>query len=141
MLGCGAPTHFPHLPHLTFPYISPYLPHTPTHFPTSPLIPLPTSPFLPPHPNTLSYYPHISPLTFSKCDEVSVAKLLWRSYHAAKSLATVWNPYFKKDAHLLESIQKNSVVTHDVFIRSNIPLIVSISLVLNLWIWNIIPVD
>ena len=37
----------PHFSSLTFPYVSPYLPHTPTHFPT-PLIPLPTSPLPPP---------------------------------------------------------------------------------------------
>ena len=79
MLGCGAPTHFPS--------------------------PFPTSSLLPPHPNTLSYTSshtssHIStssphtPTHFSTpiphlpspsqsvaklpCDEVSVAKLLWK---------------------------------------------------------------
>ena len=92
MLECGAPTHF-------FP-----------HFPTSPHsslhLPLP-----PPYPNTLSYTSshtssHISP-TFQHifllsphlpspsqsvaklpCDEIAEAKLLWRSYHVAKLLAT-----------------------------------------------------
>ena len=56
---------------LTFPYISSYLPHTPTHFPTPPLIPLPTSPFLP---HTLTHFPTIptSSLTFSKCGKVTM---------------------------------------------------------------------
>ena len=31
-----------------------------------------TSPFLLLHPHTLSYYPHISPLTFSKCGKVTM---------------------------------------------------------------------
>ena len=66
----------PHLPTLTFPYISPYLPHTPSHFPTPPFIPLPTSLLPPPLPNIFSYYPHTSPFTFSKCGEVT----MWRSF-------------------------------------------------------------
>ena len=64
----------PHLPTLTFPYISPYLPtphHTFLHL-LSYLFPHPS--FLPPHPNTFSYYPHTSPLTFSKCGEVTMRR-------------------------------------------------------------------
>ena len=75
MLGCGAPTHFPHLslhlplpvpsPHLkrlsytsshTSSHISPSSYHTPTHFPT----PISTTP---------------SPSHSSKCGEVTVTKL------------------------------------------------------------------
>ena len=86
MLRCGAPTHFysPHLPTLTFPYISPYLPHTPSHFPTPPFIPLPTSLLPPPTPQHIFLLsPHLpSP-------SQSVAKLLWQSYHVAKLLATL----------------------------------------------------
>ena len=102
--GCGAPTHFlpqfptsplPHSLHLS--YISHYLPHIPTHFPTPPLIPLPTSPLPPPttqhiflpSPHLLSPSQRVAKLP---CDEVCVAKLLWRSYHVAKLLATVVEP-------------------------------------------------
>ena len=97
MLRCGAPTHLnsPHLlPTLTFIYISPYLPHTPSHFPTPPFIPLPT--FLLPLPTPQHIFllsPHLPSPSQSvaklPCDEVSVAKLLWRSYHVAKLLATL----------------------------------------------------
>ena len=69
-------------PTLTFPCISPYLPHTPSHFPTPPLIPLPTSPPTPQHIFLLSlHHPSLSQSVAKlPCDEVSVAKLLWRSY-------------------------------------------------------------
>ena len=83
VLGCGAPTHFPispPSPHpLTFPYISPYLSHTPIHFPTPPLIPLPTSPLPPPTPQHtfLRLFPHLPHFL-----------QVWRSYHVAKLLAT-----------------------------------------------------
>ena len=88
---------FPHISSLTFPYISPYQPHTPTHFPTPPLIPLPTSPHTPTHfptPIPISPSPSQS-MAKLPCDEVSVAKLPWRSYHVAKLLATlkVWRSY------------------------------------------------
>ena len=68
------------LPTLTFPYISPYFPHTPSHFPTTPLIPLPTSPLPPPIPQHMFLLsPHLpSPshgVAKLPCDEVSVAKL------------------------------------------------------------------
>ena len=84
----------PHLPTLTFPYISPYLPHTPSHFPTPPFIPLPTSLLPPPTPQHIFLLsPHLPSPSQSvaklPCDEVCVAKLLWRSYHVAKLLATV----------------------------------------------------
>ena len=69
------------LPNLTFPYISPYFPHTPSHFATTPLIPLPTSPLPPPIPQHMFLLsPHLpSPsqrVVKLPCDEVSVAKLL-----------------------------------------------------------------
>ena len=92
----GPNTRFnsPHFPTLTFPYISPYLPHTPSHFPTPLFIPLPTSllpPLTPQHIFLLS--PHLPSPSQSvaklPCDEVCVAKLVWRSYHVAKLLATV----------------------------------------------------
>ena len=102
-------------------------PHTSTHFPTSPL----TSPtphhtllhllsylfphpsFFPPHPNTFSYYPHIS-LHLLKvwrsyhvmklpCGEVTVAKLLWQSYHVAKILATEQTKFSKELVTLFTS--------------------------------------
>ena len=84
----------PHLlPTLTFPYISPYLPHTPSHFST-PFIPLPTSLLPPPTPQHIFLLsPHLPSPSQSvaklPCDEVCVAKLLWRSYHVAKLLATL----------------------------------------------------
>ena len=81
---------------LIFPYISPYLPHTPTHFSTPPLIPLLTSPLPTPTPqNNFLLSPHLPSPSQSvvklPCDEVSVAKLLWQSYHVAKLLATLKN--------------------------------------------------
>ena len=82
------PTYFP-TPAIHFPYISPYLPHTPSHFFTPPLIPLPTSLLPPPHPNTFSYYPHISLHLLKVWRSYHVTKLLWRSCHVAKLLATV----------------------------------------------------
>ena len=63
-------------------------------FPTSPLT-SPTSqhtflhllsylfphlPFLPPHPNTFSYYPHISPHLLKVWQSYHVTKFPWRSY-------------------------------------------------------------
>ena len=79
----------PHLfPTLTFPCISPYLPHTPSHFPTPLFIPLPTSPLPPPHPNTFSYYPYITLHFLKVWRRYHVMKFLWRSYHEAKLLAT-----------------------------------------------------
>ena len=78
------PQHTFNSPHLlstlTFPCISPYLPHTPSHFPTSPLIPLPTSPLPPPTPQHIFllslHHPSLSQNVVKlPCDEVSVAKL------------------------------------------------------------------
>ena len=71
----------PHISSLPFPYISPYLPHTPSHFPTPPLIPLPTSLLPPPTPQhifLLSLHLPSPSQSVAKlpCDEVSVAKLL-----------------------------------------------------------------
>ena len=87
-LGCGAPTHlilshFPHLPHLTFPYISfyRYLPHTPAHFPTPPLMPLSTSTLPPPSPQHIFLLsPHIYPNVLKVWRSYHVTKFLWRSY-------------------------------------------------------------
>ena len=85
-MGAQQTFNSPHLvPTLTFPYISPYLPHTPSHFPTYPLIPLPTSPLPPPTPQhifLLSLHLPSPSQSVAKlpCDEVSVAKLLWQSY-------------------------------------------------------------
>ena len=86
---CGAPTQFlPHfptsltLPHisLTFPNISPYLFHTPTSFPTPPLIPLPTSSLPLPTPQHIFLLPPHLPSPSQSvakfpCDEVSGAML------------------------------------------------------------------
>ena len=85
------PSPFP-----TSPLISPTPHHTFLHL-LSYLFPHPS--FLPPHPNTFSYYPHISLYLLKNvaklpCDEVSVAKLLWRSYHVAKLLATQKNKLY-----------------------------------------------
>ena len=79
---CGAPSHLPTspLPHsLHLSYISRYLPHIPTHFPT----PLIHFPFLPPHPNTFSYHPHIS----------SHLLKVWRSYWQPPVLHINWQAH------------------------------------------------
>ena len=92
----GEPQHTlnsPHLPTLTFPYISPYLPHTPSHFPTPPFIPLPTSLLSPPTPQHIFLLsPHTS---------LHLLKV-WRSYHATKCLwrsycgeVTMWRSYWQ----------------------------------------------
>ena len=72
-LGVGPQHTFPHLLlHLTFPYISPYLPHTPIHFPTPPSHN--SSHISPFSPHTPTHFPTIStsPITFSKCGEVTM---------------------------------------------------------------------
>ena len=96
--GCGAPTHFPTSP--PSPHLFLHLPLPPSHpytFLHLPLIPLPTSPF----PRSTSQHifllsPHLPSPSQSvaklPCDEVTVAKLLWRSYHVAKFLATPTKP-------------------------------------------------
>ena len=85
------------IPHISLPSPFPAFPLTsPTpHHTFLPLLSylFPHLSFLPPHPNSFSYYPYIS-LHFQSvaklpCDGVSVAKLLWRSYHVAKFLATI----------------------------------------------------
>ena len=95
MLGCGVPTHFltsppsPHSPHLSLHL--PYLPHTPTHFRTPPLIPLPTFPLPPlaPQHTLLHLSPHL-PHLLKEWRSYHVTKFLWRSYHVAKLLATTY---------------------------------------------------
>ena len=74
VLGCRSPTHFPTFPSPFF--TSPLTSHTPIHFPTPPSHN--SSHISPSSPHTPTHFPTIttSPLTFSKCDEVSVAKLL-----------------------------------------------------------------
>ena len=68
------------LPHLTFPYISPYLP-TPQHTFLHLLSYLfPHLPFLPPHPNTNFYDLHISLHLLKVWQSYHVTKFLWRSY-------------------------------------------------------------
>ena len=70
----------PHLPTLTFPYISFTFPtphHTFLHL-LSYLFPHPS--FLPPHPNTFSYNPHISFHLLKVWRSYHVTKFLWRSY-------------------------------------------------------------
>ena len=69
-LSCTLPQHTSphpntlfHTPY-TFPHICPYLPHTPTHFSTSPPTLPYTFPHLPPHLKTLSHIPHSSPHIF-----------------------------------------------------------------------------
>ena len=101
MLRCGPQHTFnsPHLPTLTFPYISPYPPPTPHHtflHLLSYLFPHPS--FLPPHPNTFSYYPYISLHLLKVWRSYHVTKFLWRSYHVAKLLAT----YFTKAVTRIE---------------------------------------
>ena len=87
------PNTLPHISFLTSPFpTSPLTFPTPQHtFLHLPLIPLPTSRPTPQHIFLLS--PHLPSPSQSvaklPCDEVSVAKLLWRSYHVVKLLATV----------------------------------------------------
>ena len=84
----------PHIPTLTFPYISPYPPtphHTFLHL-LSYLFPHPS--FLPPHPNTFSYYPHISLHLLKVWRSYHVTKFLWRSYCGEVTMwRSYWQPY------------------------------------------------
>ena len=66
------PSPFP-----TFPLTSPTPHHTFLHL-LSYLFPHPS--FLPPHPNTCSYYPHISLHLLKVWRSYHVTKFLWRSY-------------------------------------------------------------
>ena len=70
------PPTSPHSPHLSL-----HLPHTPTHFATPPLIPLPTSPLPPPTPQHtfLRQLPHL-PHLLKVWQSYHVTKFLWRSY-------------------------------------------------------------
>ena len=79
--GCGAPTHFPHLLlHFIFLYISltSFTPNSLSYNSLSYLFP--HLPFLAPHPNTFSYYPHISPHLLKVWQSYHVTKFLWQSF-------------------------------------------------------------
>ena len=83
----------PHLPTLTFPYISLYLPHTPSHFPTPPFIPLPTSLLPPPTPQHIFLLsPHISLHLLKVWQSYHATKFLWRSYCGE---VTMWRSYWQ----------------------------------------------
>ena len=97
------------------PHISP-----PSPFPTSPLTSptphhtflhlsylLPHLPFLPPHPNTFSYYPLISLHLLKVWQSYHVTKFLWRSYHVAKLLATLY----------IYKVVENTTKNHKVFLH------------------------
>ena len=104
MLACGersgggvrkcvwvwGPNTLPHISSLTSPFpTSPLTSPTPQHTFLHLLSHLfPHLPFLPPHPNTFSYYSHISPHLLKVWRSYHVTKFLWRSYHVAKLLAT-----------------------------------------------------
>ena len=75
------PSPFP-----AFPLTSPTPHHTFLHL-LSYLFP--HLPFLPPHPNTFSYYPYITLHFLEVWRSYHVTKFLWRSYHVAKLLATL----------------------------------------------------
>ena len=80
-LGVGPQRTSPHLlPHLTFPYISPYryLPNTLSYTSLSHLFP--HLPFLASHLNTFFYYLHISPHLLKVWRSYHVMKFLWQSY-------------------------------------------------------------
>ena len=107
VLGCGerngggvgkcvwvwSPNTLPHISSLTSPFptstlTSPTPQHTFLHL-LSYLFP--HLPFLPPHPNSFSYYSHISPHLLKVWRSYHVTKFLWRTYHVAKLLATIIN--------------------------------------------------
>ena len=75
-------------PFATSPLTSPTPHHTFLHL-LSYLFPHPF--ILPPHPNTFSYYPHISLHLLKVWRSYHVTKFVWRSYHVAKLLATTCN--------------------------------------------------
>ena len=88
---------FPHLPHLSL-----HLPYTPTHFPTPPFIPLPTSPLPPPTPKHIFLlFPCLPSPSQSvaklPCDEVSVAKLLATICYIATT--SLWRSYLKRSSY------------------------------------------
>ena len=78
------PSPFP-----TSPLISPTSHHTFIHL-LSYLFPHPS--FLPPHPNTFSYYPHISLHLLNVWRSYHVTKFLWRSYCGE---VTMWRSYWQ----------------------------------------------
>ena len=86
----------PHLPTLTFPYISPYLPHTPSHFPAPPFIPPPTSLLPPPTPQHIFLLsPHL-PSPFTVWRSYHVTKFLWRSYCGEVTMRrSYWQPFMR----------------------------------------------
>ena len=78
------PSPFP-----TFPLTPPHTHHTFLHL-LSYLFPHPS--FLPPHPNTFSYYPHISVHLLKVWRSYHVMKFLWRSYCGE---VTMWRSYWQ----------------------------------------------
>ena len=78
------PTPFP-----TSPLTSPTTHHTFLHL-LSYLFPHPS--FLPPHPNTFSYYPHISLHLLKVWRSYHVTKFLWQSYCGE---VTMWQSYWQ----------------------------------------------
>ena len=110
------PPTLPHISSLTFPYISPYLPHTPTHFPTPPLIPLLTSSLPPPTPQhtflrLLPHLPHLLKVwrSYYVTKFLWRIKLLWRSYHVAKLLATFYSMFLEKNSTLYSLCQNSRI--------------------------------
>ena len=79
----------PHLPTLTFPLTSPTPHHTFLHL-LSYLFP--HLPFLPPHPNTFSYYPYIILHFLKVWQSYYVTKFLWQSYCGE---VTMWQSYWQ----------------------------------------------
>ena len=101
----------PHLPTLTFPYISPYLPHTPSHFPTPPFIPLPTSLLPPPTPQHIFLLsPHISLHLLKVWRSYHATKFLWRSYCGK---VTMWRSYWQPIIFYTSSWSGNKMRTRD----------------------------
>ena len=84
--GPNTSSHFP-TPHHTF--LNPTPHHTFLHL-LSYLFPHPS--FLPPHPNTFSYYPHISLHLLKVWQSYHVTKFVWRSYCGE---VTMWRSYWQ----------------------------------------------
>ena len=85
--GVG-PQHTSHISFLTSPF-----PTSPLTFPTPQHTFLHLFPHLAPHPNTFSYYPHVSPHLLK----------VWRSYHETKFL---WRSYWQPSASAFGVLSK-----------------------------------